>query len=310
MGEFVEICISVVAPIFVLVAVGAWLERRFDLDVNTLTKLNFYVFVPGLIFTAIVKARIDWSSMLTVAVFQVVLILVLLIINGGIGKLLRLPQGLASAFLMATIFCNSGNFGIPLVRLAFPENPETAVSYQAIQVMVQNFLTFTLGLLIVGHGRARIADSLKATLRLPFVYVIAAALLVKRFDVPVMQWPILWEPLSHAAGGLVAVALLTLGVQMAKTPRVNHKGLLTVANFLRLAIAPLVAFALVRLFGITGMVAKLLVIAAAAPSAVNTVLVALEFENEPDFAASAVFYSTVFSAVTVAVTVFLVRWFM
>jgi len=310
MGAFFQIILTIVAPIFVLVGAGVFLERRFSLDINTLSKLNFYIFVPALIFVAIMESTIDWGSMAVVAVFQIVIIFTLLILNSGLARVLGLPQGLRAAFLMGTIFCNSGNFGIPLVKLAFPDSASAAVSYQAIQVMVQNFLTFTLGLVLVGHGRARISDSLRQTLRLPFVYVIAAALIFKRFDVPVTKWPVAWEPLSRAADGLVAVALITLGVQIAKTPRVSRRGALAAANFMRLAVAPLVAFFLVKLFGLTGMVAQLLVIAAAAPAAVNTVLVGLEFENEPDFAASMVFYSTVFSAVTVAMTIFLVRYYM
>jgi len=310
MGAFFQIILTIVAPIFVLVGAGVFLERRFSLDINTLSKLNFYIFVPALIFVAIMESTIDWGSMAVVAVFQIVIIFTLLILNSGLARVLGLPQGLRAAFLMGTIFCNSGNFGIPLVKLAFPDSASAAVSYQAIQVMVQNFLTFTLGLVLVGHGRARISDSLRQTLRLPFVYVIAAALIFKRFDVPVTKWPVAWEPLSRAADGLVAVALITLGVQIAKTPRVSRRGALAAANFMRLAVAPLVAFFLVKLFGLTGMVAQLLVIAAAAPSAVNTVLVGLEFKNEPDFAASMVFYSTVFSAVTVAITIFLVRYYM
>ncbi len=310
MKELFHIVISVVAPIFVLVGAGAYLERRFRLDIATLAKINFYVFVPALIFTAIVKSEIDWEGMAIVALFQVVIIFALLVLNVGVTRLTRLPAGLSAAFLMGTVFCNSGNFGLPLVRLAFPESPSMAVSYQAIQVMVQNFLTFTLGLVIVRRGRAALGEALRGTLRLPFVYVIASALIIKRFDIPITRWPIIWEPLSRAGDGLIAVALITLGVQIAKTPRVPHRAALGVATFMRLAVAPAVAFILVKAFGLTGMVSRLLVIGAAAPAAVNTVLIGIEFDNEPDFAASVVFYTTLFSAITVAITIFVVRTLM
>jgi len=301
---------DIVLPIFVLVGAGVALERRFKLDVGTMSKLNFYVFVPALLFKSLIESTIEFADLGVVALFQAVLIFTLLGINSGVMKLARVGPQLASVFLLATIFCNSGNFGIPLVTFAFPESPDKAVSYQAITIMVQNLLTFTLGLVIVGHGEAGLGRSLKQTLKLPFVYVIAAALLFKYFAVPVTEWPYVWNPIDYAGRGLVAVALLTLGVQMAKTPRVPRPGVLGLANVMRLAAAPVVAFGLVKLFGLTGMLARLLVIASAGPSAVNTVLIGLEFDNQPEFAASAVFYSTLFSAVTVAVTIFLVRAFM
>jgi len=316
MSEFLTILKDIILPIFVLVGVGAFLEKRFKLDITTMSKLNFYVFVPALLFTALVESKLPFDKLALVAGFQLVLILVLLALNVGVLKSMSITGGLAAAFLMSTAFCNSGNFGLPLVQLAFPEDPVSAASYQAITIMVQNLSTFTIGMIIVAHGRARIVESLRETLRLPFVYVIAAALILKRFHVPVMESAWLWNPIKFASDGLVPIALLTLGVQIAKTPKVKHVGLLSLANFMRLAAAPLVAFALVRLgilvgvSGLDGMLGRLVVIAAAGPSAVNTVLISLEYKNEPDFSASAVFYSTLFSAIGVAITIFLVRHFM
>jgi malate permease and related proteins len=316
MEHFLVILKNIILPIFMLVGLGALVEKKFKLDIATISKLNFYVFVPALLFTALVESKLPFGQLAYVAGFQLVLILVLLGINAGVAKSMSLNGGLSAAFLMATVFCNSGNFGLPLVQLAFPEDPNTAAGYQAITIMVQNLSTFTIGLLIIGHGRAPMSDSLKETMKLPFVYVIAAALLVKNFQIPVQDSKWLWNPIKYASDGLIAVALITLGVQIAKTPKVKRIGMLTIANFMRLAVAPIAAFALVKLLiligvpGFDGLLGKLVVVASSGPSAVNTVLISLEFKNEPDFAASAVFYSTLFSAITVALTIFLVQGFM
>lgn len=314
MANFLEILRDVILPIFVLVGAGVYLERRFKLDINTLVKLNFYIFVPALIFTKIIESNIDWSGMLVVGLFQAVLIFALLLLNLAVVRALKFSSSLGACFLMATIFCNSGNFGIPLVHLAFPAAAATAVSYQAVTIMIHNFLTFTLGLVIIGGGRASIAQSLKYTLKLPFIYVMVAALVLKRFDIPVTKWPWFWSPFKYAGDGLVAVALLTLGVQIAKTPRVRHVKALSATLLMRLAAAPLLAFGLVKFFDffypMPTLLKQLVVIAAAAPAAVNTVLISIEFKNEPEYAASAVFYTTVLSGLTAAVTIFLVRSFM
>lgn len=310
MSELVGIFANIILPILALVAAGFYLERRFKFHIETLTKLNFYVFVPALLFKSLIEAAINWADLAMVAVFQIALIFALLVANLGAVKVLKLGTGLSAAYLMATVFCNSGNFGIPLVSLAFPDVAAKAVSYQAVTVTVQNLSTFTLGLIIVGHGRASVRESLGGTLKLPFIYVIGAALLFKQFDVPVRDYVWVWKPIEFAGNGLVAIALVTLGVQVAKTPKLRHIRALISAVSMRLLLAPIVAFALVKLFGFTGMLAELLVIASAGPSAVNTVLISLEFKNEPDFAASAVFLSTMLSGVTVAVTILLVRHFM
>ena len=316
MASLVRILSQIILPIFVLVGAGVALERRFKLDVATMSKLSFYVFIPALLFKALVESTLEFDLLGVVAAFQVALILVMFLAGLAVTKALRLDTRLSSAFLLAAVFCNSANFGIPLVQLAFPANASTAVGYQAITIMVQNLSTFSLGIIIVNHGRAAMADSLRHTLKFPFVYVIVAALVLKYYDVPVMDWNWFWKPVKYAGDGLVAVALLTLGIQIAKTPRVRRVGTLVAAILVRLVFAPAAAFVLVEVCGLLGLVdphsmlGRLLVIAAAGPAAVNTVLISLEFESEPEFAAAAVFYTTLLSAATVAATIFLVQRFM
>ncbi len=313
MYELYTILLRIILPIFVLVGVGIFLERRFRLDIATMSKLNFYIFVPAFLFKALMESEIDFRKLAVVALFQAALIAALMVVNAGVRRGLGLTGALGSAFMLATVFCNSGNFGIPLVSLAFPENVSLAASYQAIAVMVQNLSTFTLGLIIVGHGSGGMWKSFAATLKLPFIYIVIAALALRWLGVGAADMekiPFIWNPVVYAGNGLIAVALVTLGVQIAKTPRVRHSRTLAVATGMRLLAAPVVAFLIMKLFGFEGMLAKLVVIASAGPSAVNTVLIGLEFDNEPEFAASAVFYSTLFCGLTVALTIFLVRHFM
>ena len=44
------ILFDILAPILVLVAIGAWSQWKFKLDLPTLSKLNIYLFVPAFVF--------------------------------------------------------------------------------------------------------------------------------------------------------------------------------------------------------------------------------------------------------------------
>ena len=44
------ILLDILAPILLLVALGALMRRKFQVDIPTLTKLNIYLFVPAFIF--------------------------------------------------------------------------------------------------------------------------------------------------------------------------------------------------------------------------------------------------------------------
>jgi predicted permease len=67
-----------------------------------------------------------------------------------------------------------------------------------------------------------------------------------------------------------------------------------------------------RLFGLNihGLFAQALVLSTSFPTAVNSALLAMEYDNEPAFAASAVFYSTMVSALTVSIVIYLTQTYM
>ena len=77
------------------------------------------------------------------------------------------------------------------------------------------------------------------------------------------------------------------------------------AILLRLLGAPAVMFLLVWLFGMEGTAAKVLVIGSSVPVAVNSAILAIEYKNEPELAARAVFWSTLACGVTLSVVIYL-----
>ena len=147
-------------------------------------------------------------------------------------------------------------------------------------------------------------------LRLPFIYALAAALVMKAagVDGEVLRGvPVVWNPLSVISEAYVAMALLTLGAQMARVRLVRAPLDLCLSVGLRLVAGPLVGFALVALAGLEGLLAQILVIGVAGPSAVASAVVAIEFRNRADFAASAVFVSTLGAGLTVPVVIFIAK---
>ena len=75
----------------------------------------------------------------------------------------------------------------------------------------------------------------------------------------------------------------------------------------RLIGGPIIAFFLIKVFGFTGMTAQALMISSSVPTAVNSALIAVEFDNYPDFASQAVMISTLFSAVSLVIVIYSAR---
>jgi len=64
---------------------------------------------------------------------------------------------------------------------------------------------------------------------------------------------------------------------------------------------------LIKIMGFSGIIAQALMISTSVPTAVNTALIAVEYDNHPDFASQTVLVTTIFSAITLPLIIYLAR---
>jgi predicted permease len=292
---------QVLLPILGLIGCGWLLDRKWRLDLATLVRLNIYLFVPAFIFFEVVSSHVTAGEALKVMGFTICIVFGMFLCSGLIGRLQGYPAPQTRALQLATMFYNSGNYGVPLMLLAYPV---LGPLLQVFVVLTQNITCFTVGLMLAssgGHGAGWRA--FLPVLRQVSIWAVGFALIVRGFHLPVQQWRWLWVPVEYLHGALVGVALVTLGVQLSQTQVRQSIGRLGWAISLRLLGGPLLALALIPLFGFTGETARIMILSSGFPTAVNTALLAHEFESDSAFAAAAVFYSTLVSMLTVTILI-------
>jgi len=297
---FVDVCL----PILILIGLGWGLDRLFDFDLKTLVKLNLYLFVPAFILVRLSTSDLAGVIGLKVVVFTLSVILSMGAISWIVCAIRRIPPEERYAMKLSTMIYNCGNWGIPLMTLAFSE---LGAVVQVFVLATMNLTGFSLGIFLANAGSSERKGWLIPILKQPSPYAILIALILRAIDNPLENVIFLWTPLSYLADGLVAFALLTLGVQLAKTKPPAPRGTLGITLFIRLIGGPLVATGLTWLFGFQGEIAAILIVGAAAPTAVNTALLAHEFKADHRFAAAAVLYSTLFAAVIVTALLAVLR---
>ena len=275
---------------------GWLLDRRCRLDLGSLVKLNLYLFVPSFIFVQIVRSNLTPGLALRVVGFTVAIITGMFVFGGLVGALMRYPRPQTRSLQLATMFYNSGNYGVPLMALAFPAQGPVL---QVFIIVATNVCTFSIGLLLATSAHRTGWRALLPMLRQVSLWAVGAALVVRALHLPVQDWRWLWVPLEYFSSALVGFALVTLGAQISKTERPRHLSRLGWALGLRLLGGPLLACALVGMFGFSGETARIMILSSSFPTAVNTALIAHEFDADPHFAASAVFCSTLLSMITV-----------
>lgn len=298
------ILLNNVVPIFLLILLGYTVGRKFGLNMYALSKLNIFVFVPIFVFVNLYSAEIP-SGMSRVLAFVIALMAVNFALATLAGRVLQYDMPLRNALRNSTMFYNSGNIGIPLITLVFQESSylELALTVQILVLVVQNVSTYTVGFFNAGRANMRWQTSVRGILRMPTIYAIPAAFILRDMPFDLMATPV-WPALSYVRDGLIAVALLTLGIQLSRTKFDLTDGAVYLSAALRLLGAPAAALLLIHLFGFDDVIAKTLFISSAVPTAVNTVLVAIEYRNRPDFASQAVMTSTLASTITLSVVIF------
>jgi malate permease and related proteins len=53
-----DIFVKIILPVFILIGVGVLVDRLLKIDLPTLSKLTFYLFLPAIIFVNLVESEI------------------------------------------------------------------------------------------------------------------------------------------------------------------------------------------------------------------------------------------------------------
>src|SRR5699024_3283846 len=169
----------------------------------------------------------------------------------------------------------------------------------------QNIFIFSYGIFSLqsmDSGKLRAA---LAYFKMPVMYAMLLGISMNALDLSVPEF--IWVPANYIADAMIALALLTLGAQVAQLKLTAGLKTVYYSVSLRLIAGPLVALGLIFLFGMSGVIAQALFIASAMPTAVNTAVIAQEYENHPEMAAQIVLFSTMVSAFTVSLVIFVAR---
>ncbi len=309
-----HIFINSMVPIFMLISMGIVLDKKFKLDLYTLSKLNFYILLPAFVFRSLYEAHFTWST-LEIVLCAVTVLIINYIMSSAVGKWQDYDIAKTATLKNCVMFNNCGNMGVALALFVFSNVPYiidgktpyadlgmlSVVSIMVIQTITSN----TFGFYQAGAGRLSARDALRVVFHMPMVYAVPIALLAKLLPYDLHNL-FAYAPLSIFANAFVGVAMLALGVQINRTPLNFFKGDVMLAAVLRLVASPILAAGVTLLFinfysPMHPIAAQTIIITYSVPSAINMALIAIEMKNNPEYATQIVMGSTILSAITMPI---------
>jgi len=290
----------IMVPILIPIAIGAILHRRFKFDLGSFSKLILNYYVPALAFVKIYESTLSTGLVVSVFGFLTLQFIVIVAIGYAVSRIMGYSKEMAASFSNSVSLTNNGNVGIPINSMAFKQDA-FAMSIQVIVVVFELFVTFTFGLLNSSKATSGLKNSLIQFLKMPVLYAIAAGTMLKLCRIHISD-PLL-VPLDQISSGMLSFALVSIGAQMASAKLHQNTSAVILSSFVRLIISPICAFGLIQLLHLHGIAAQALFIASAIPTSRNSAALALEYGNEPGFAAQAVLVSMLLSSITLTIVV-------
>ncbi len=289
----IEIFLNVVAPIFIMASLGAVLAKWKKVAAPPLSNATLFVFSPALIFNSLYKSQLPVELSFRILVFVALLATSLYLLSWVIARLGRFESTMESAFLLSTLFMNSGNYGIPVALLAFGQE---GLERAALFFVVQAVLGTTLGVYLASRSQAVGASAFLEVLKMPMVYAAVAALSLNLLHITPPQ--VLLRPMEIMGAAAIPSMLLVLGIQLAGGMVRENYPAVTAASLIRLVISGGLAFGLTSLLGISGVTQQVLIVLASMPTAVFPIILATSFNARPQFVTSVVLVSTLSSLLT------------
>lgn len=292
-----DILIAAILPIALVALVGVWVGRTFALERQTLAKLSIYALVPALVLHSLAQTTLALGNAIAILTAFIIQTSLLYLLAVTLGKLLKFSSDEKKSLIATTIFANVGNMGLPFVLFSLGE---TGLERAIVYLIGSSLMTVSVfPIVLKGEGMLK---GLRYTLCLPVLWAAIAGLFLQGTGTTL---PISVERgVTLLSEGAIPVALLMLGIQLSETPFVFGRYELMGAG-LRLIVSPLLAFNIANVVGLTGIDRQVVVLQAAMPVAVNSLIWVTELGGDTVRVARTIVVSTLFSLGTLPIVLWL-----
>lgn len=304
-----SIVLGKVLILFLLLLAG-FIARRLKIFDNTTTRgINNIILKVTLPALTIVSMQMNYNTSLLVESVQLLFISICVYATSFfialvIPFILKPHNGEKGVFQFVIIFSNVAFMGFPVVKSVFGES---ALFYAAIYNLPFNFLTFTLGVILLMQDRlfSRTSEvgstykiSLKQVLNPGVISVIIGfALFTMNIHLP----QVIKEPMELLGNVTIPMSMFVIGAILAQNSltKAFTNWRLYILSGLRLLVLPCILWLILRNFIDNKMFLGVIVLICGMPAAASTPILAQAYGGNYETAAQSVFLSTMLSIFTI-----------
>ncbi len=302
---------NVVAPIFLIVAIGAFIRHIGIIDnhwLDVTNRFGFYVCFPCILFDSIYTSNINLQDNISLVLFVFFGIILAMLFFSVVYPLFFKDRGRVGALVQASVRSNFLLMGMPIaVNMFGAENIAPVAMMMAVTVPTYNVFSTIVLIYFSGSKEHKISPAGMALSIIKNPLIITAALggIFSAFSIPVPG--LIYKAVSDLSSIATPTALIMLGGMLSfESLRRDVKPLFT-ANLVKLVLLPAVMVTLGYLMGFRGMEIGAIFIVFATPSAVSCYTMAQGFGCDGELSGEIVLSTTFFCLFTTFIGVFLLR---
>ena len=285
---------EVLFPVFFIVGIGYFLGKKSpNLDTSFITNYAANFGTPALVIFAVLSSGVTFNIFAEYFIYSLIAIIAFAIT--GIVFLIPMKKDYIRE-LPPFILPNTGNMGIPICLFAYGSlGMGVAAAISSVVVL----LHFTLNIFL-----AKRKFDINIIIKSPSFYAILFVVIFLYFEI---ETPIfILNTVMLLAYGMIVLILISLGVALTQLKVFSFKSSL-ISSTGRVIIGPMIGFAVIKIFDLSGFSAGVLLIQSSMPSAILTYLIASMYSPKEivDNISSMIVVSTLMSLITVPIIVYI-----
>ncbi len=306
--ENLKVSFEVVAPLLVLMLVGAFIRKINVIDETTVKKMNgavFKVFLPALIFNNIYNSSIDDIKNIGTALYTSGVIFFSFILATAVVCLMEKDNRKRGAMIQGICRSNFVIFGVPLCVSLCGESISGKISIAAAIVVPLLNVMSVIVLEIFRGGKPQLKKIIKGIITNPLIIASGIGILTLASGIKLNK--IIAASVGDVSKIATPLALILLGASInLKRVKGNIKQLITAISG-KLIVMPFVGISIAALLGMRGGDIALLIAALSSPTAVSSYPMALQMDSDGELAAQIVAFGTTLCIITVFLWVFVAK---
>jgi malate permease and related proteins len=298
---------TTVISIFVILLIGYSAKKLKILkqqDISVINNIVINFTLPALIFVS-THGKVLKTSMLTASFITIFIQLLIMGAAFAFAKAINLDRRCIGGLLLVCVYGNTAYLGYPLISAIFPTSKSAMLTAVLFDFIAMRLPLLTIGVVVATTfaGEKFKWNNLNELWKMPALWAMVIALITKDMYIPA----VLLKTFKILGDATTPMAMLSIGLSLSTSSLKSYPVVYIVVFILKMIALPLAVWFITPHIGVSGIVRDVVIIQSITPTAVNAGVIASKYGKCGEFAAGAVFLTTLASIGMIPLALYLIK---